>query len=404
MASFSNVPFDITEKIIDTLQDDLSALKSCSLTCQLLLPLCRKHMFQSLTLFSFPSQAVFVFAPPQWYHTRHPFPLLRNLLDSNPGIADYVQNLIYETGTSLKDSDQVLRILETFRRVQSLEVVGVSSDWDEMPPTLTGSISRIIQPSVTHLDIRVFGDVSITIFIPCVNLASLTLSAIYGTVVDIDKLKKISPGVVPQLQSFHFGNNCSRYVMCLVKARYRNDLPVLDFSNLRTLNVRVDNRLDLGAAQALTKVARMLETLHYTVRHFANGYKGLAASINPSSFSTLKRLYFHYYINHGAQDPLYGINDELKALSDFNVIEEIHLEITIDIEFPRNTSNEWGNLDSILAAGFPFLKTLTLSVTDFGFPTDGSEIIFLERLEKLPEEQFPLLSTNSRVVFKFTRV
>ncbi|TFK36393.1 hypothetical protein BDQ12DRAFT_590122, partial [Crucibulum laeve] len=353
MASFSNAPLEIITEIIDALQDDSSTLRSCSQTCLALLPLCRKYIFRSITLTCGPRPRV----QPRKYYRRGTITSFRKILDSDPVIADYVQNIIYRMGDcDIQNGDEMPRILGKLHRVRSFKIIGCSygdSDWNKMHRKLRESLSRIIQSSVTHLEMEHFRNLPITIFIPWVKLTSLTLKDIQSTIVNYKTRKNFSPELVPQLQSFNFGVDVSRYVMSLVEARRCKDLPVIDFSHLQTLVVKVADHSDREAVNALIKVTEMLENLHYEVNDFADGYKGLAASINPSSFSTLKRLYLHFHLRNHTQDPLCGIDVELKALSGLTVIEEIDLDATV------NTSNELGKLDSVLATGFPFLKQLT---------------------------------------------
>jgi hypothetical protein len=68
---------------------------------------------------------------------------------------------------------------------------------------------------------------------------------------------------IPQLQSFTFGVGAGGYAKELLKARRSNDLPVLDFSNIRTLNVNAKEHSDLVVMHALTRATKKLETLNY---------------------------------------------------------------------------------------------------------------------------------------------
>ena len=90
--SFSDTPLEVIEEIIDSLRDDSAALNACSQTCQSLLPLCRKYIFQTVVLQPRSQEAKLRGLPR--YVT-----LFGNLLDSNSQIADYVQNLIYRMET-----------------------------------------------------------------------------------------------------------------------------------------------------------------------------------------------------------------------------------------------------------------------------------------------------------------
>ena len=80
-----------------------------------------------------------------------------------------------------------------------------------------------------------------------------------------------------------------------------------------------------------------------------NGYAGLAASMNPSSLSTLRKLHFDFFIN---EDPLCGIDAELTCFSKPNVIEEIDLTVNVQNECQCTTDDQWGRLDAMFSTGF----------------------------------------------------
>ena len=127
---------------------------------------------------------------------------------------------------------------------------------------------------------------------------------------------------------------------------------------------------------------------------------GLTASMNSSSFSTLKKFHFELILNDDIQDPLCGSGAEMAAFSGHNVIEEIHLDILVQTDCQCTTDDRWGILDTVLATGFPRLSQVSLNITISVFSLDGT--ILQQKLNKLPEEQFPWLSKNSIVMFKFS--
>lgn len=132
-----------------------------------------------------------------------------------------------------------------------------------------------------------------------------------------------------------------------------------------------------------------------------DGFAGLAALINISSLSTLRRLRFEFDINDDIQDPLCGLCEELFALTGPNVIEEICLEAHVDTDHQCKTGDEWGRLDAVLANGFPKLYQVSLHIIIPVFSSYLSGIALQEKLNKLPEEQFPRLSENTIVIFDF---
>ena len=131
-----------------------------------------------------------------------------------------------------------------------------------------------------------------------------------------------------------------------------------------------------------------------------NGYAGLAASMNPSALSTIKKLQFDFFINNEKQDPLSGIDDEITFFSKHNVIEEIELDVNVQADCYCTAGDEWGRLDTMFLTGFPRLRQVSLNINICVWGSDG--LILQEWLQELPEEQFPWLSKNSTVMFKFS--
>jgi hypothetical protein len=259
MVSFSDSPLEVIEQVIDALQDDLSALKACSQTCLSLVPLCRKYLFRSIELTPRP------WSPPQLPPLPRKIVLFGHLLDSNPAIADYVQNLAYQPEIPDFEDDHAPRILERLHRVQFLQLIGLDMVWNTLRPRFREYLSNIIQsPSVTRLEISYVKNFPITTFIPCINLLHLTLTKLEGAVVESYEQENFASEVIPQLQSFSSGVGGGGYANALLKAKRSNGLPVLDFSNLRTLNVNVEGLSDLVVTHALIKATERLETLDYT--------------------------------------------------------------------------------------------------------------------------------------------
>ena len=126
--------------------------------------------------------------------------------------------------------------------------------------------------------------------------------------------------------------------------------------------------------------------------------RDLAASINPSSFSTLRSLYFCLVVDVRGyiHDPLSGICDEFAAISGHNAIEELDLEIEVCYD-SQNPDHWGGRLDDVLATGFPKLGRVSLHVSiNTSIYGDST---FVDRVKKL---QSSWLSKNSIVKFTFS--
>jgi hypothetical protein len=120
--------------------------------------------------------------------------------------------------------------------------------------------------------------------------------------------------------------------------------------------------------------------------YLTDGFTGLAASMNISSLSTLRRLRFAFGINDDIQDALCGLCEELGAFAGPNIIEEITLEVSVMTDCQCKTGDEWGGLDSVLANGFPKLYQVSLRIFIGVFSSYSNGIALQEKLKKLPEE------------------
>ncbi|EDR03592.1 uncharacterized protein LACBIDRAFT_331388 [Laccaria bicolor S238N-H82] len=345
MSSFADCPLEVIEVVIDLLRGYLDALKACSQTCTALLPLCRKYIFQSLILatsqrsgYSTPGTPsnVTVIRPKFWH-----------VLDTNPTISEYVYTLTYYIDTYDSLNDDVPRVLERLRHVRSFYLYGgiPKAGCKQAPQRFRDTLLRVVQSRfITCLKISV-DDFPITAFLACVNLTDLSISDIYFDSADVDEQEsstlifsnldlKVSDIRVPRLQVFAYEHAMSgQYAMRLLNAKCPNGGPMVDFTNVRTLCVYLEEDLDLTVVHALVNATNKLETLRYNLDNF-NGeygseYGSIAPSINKRSLSTLKRLHLSYdfEVHESATEFVCGICKELGILSGLpNVIEEIAIE------------------------------------------------------------------------------
>ena len=134
-----------------------------------------------------------------------------------------------------------------------------------------------------------------------------------------------------------------------------------------------------------------------------DGFRGLAASMNLASLPTLRKIEFEFDINDDIQDPLCGISAELRSFSGINKFEEIILRILVQTDCRCKTaSDQWGTLDAALATGFPMLKRVSVHIFISTFSSYSNGVALKEELDRLPEDQFPQLSTSLTVSFNFS--
>ena len=143
----------------------------------------------------------------------------------------------------------------------------------------------------------------------------------------------------------------------------------------------------------------LLELILITLVDRIDGCRDLAASINPSSFSTLRLLHFVVGVLEDIRDPLSGICEEFAAIVGHNVIKELNLAIRVHLGHLCENVDHWGSkLDDVLATGFPRLGRVFLHIMIYTASID-SDSILVDKLKKL---QFPWLSKNSIVGFNFS--
>ena len=256
MASYSDLPLEIIEEIIDALQDDLPTLQTCSQICSSLPPLCRKYIFRSIDLNRH--------SPAIGHHPGPPIGTIESftrLLDNNPGLSDYVQNLSYTIFPGdIADTD-VLRVLGRLHRLRCFRLSGWKVHyWNTMPPPFQSVLWRLIW-SVPRLELLGFCNFPMIALSHCLNLVDLSLTRMGSLAVEsYDEDPSASVRSIPQLRSFAVRFQCSDDSMRLL-------LPVLDFSNVQKLTVNIESSFDVTVAHAFIKATEKLETLEYTGTH-----------------------------------------------------------------------------------------------------------------------------------------
>lgn len=103
----------------------------------------------------------------------------------------------------------------------------------------------------------------------------------------------------------------------------------------------------------------------------------------------------------GSVDPLAGLCNELEDMKNKNIIETITIGVSIDIDSDCRRGDEWGRLDTALAQpGWPKLQRVLLKIVVWSYERADDE---LERaLKKLPQTQFPNLSSSKSPSFEFS--
>ena len=118
---------------------------------------------------------------------------------------------------------------------------------------------------------------------------------------------------------------------------------------------------------------------------------------------TLKHIILNFNVDVDDVDPLFGISSELEAMRIKNVIETVTIRILFQTDVDCRQGDDWGRLDEVLTtSGWFSLKRVSLTVEFASYGRSDEDDELLEAaLRKLPETQFPRLSSSSSVSFDF---
>jgi hypothetical protein len=127
----------------------------------------------------------------------------------------------------------------------------------------------------------------------------------------------------------------------------------------------------------------------------------LADMLKPS-MQTLKNIVLTIHVDDEDVDPLFGIPSDFEVMRTKNMIIET-VTINIMVEAATDTGcrrDEWGRLDKVLTApGWFSLKRVSFAIEITCFLAKEDELYVA--LRKLPETQFPRLSSSNSVTFDF---
>ena len=97
-------------------------------------------------------------------------------------------------------------------------------------------------------------------------------------------------------------------------------------------------------------------------------------------------------------DPLFDLPSEFEDMRTENIIETLTILVEMDARCRQGDS--WCRLDEVLTApGWFSLKRFSLAIKIIDYSKSGNELEVT--LRKLPETQFPRLSSSNSVSFKF---
>jgi len=114
---------------------------------------------------------------------------------------------------------------------------------------------------------------------------------------------------------------------------------------------------------------------------------------------TLKHIVITIRVDEVDDDPLFGIPSDLEDIRSKNVIESVTIEIRVGMDTSCSQGDAWGRLDEVFTTpGWFALKRVSLAIRVPRYHS-GNELEVA--LRRLPETQFPRLSTSNLVSFDF---
>ena len=126
---------------------------------------------------------------------------------------------------------------------------------------------------------------------------------------------------------------------------------------------------------------------------------GLGASLAINAYRTLKLLQVRVIVVGDDDDPLCGLNRELRVIAGNNILEKLDLEVWVKTDVPcRTDSKDWHTFDSVLTdpGAFPVLRRVSVK-----FRWYTTDMLNQDRLESVKENNFPRLVESKTVEFTF---
>ena len=255
----SILPLEIEELILNILSENdkgHSTLKTCSLVCQAFLPICRKHIFESIFLHSYTNSAT----------------NFGRLLRETPEIADYIRQLEFTIDVAVF---AIPSFQESLKRISRLEFLRVQPCHSAIPlPTLNWCniqvrpllLHLLHLPTLTHFKLNNFNDFVVSDLIPCVNLKHFDIRCM--TVAAENTFPATLPEHSIKLNKLVALSGSSSTIMKLCTDRRPDGQPIIDFGSLSKITVDINKSNEGEAAQELFRHCRVLTNAYITCKWY----------------------------------------------------------------------------------------------------------------------------------------
>ena len=423
----STLPFDVLQDIVESLSQprtiDRETLFKLSLTCRSLLPLCRKHIFSTISL----QPRSFDKNDP----AKRPWPPNQNILyisitnmelltTSSPSVVDWVRTFHLGLNAANVHDAGLVHLLDKFSFLESLFLTILFNQlyWANLPFPLQTALARIIKlQSVTSLSLSNLGTIPLSSILPLSNVTHLNVASCGFSLPDPNH--EWGSNTAPsQLTNFCIQRGFSS-VLPLLEARYPNGFPVVDHSGLTLFSLQLQSDCEEYSAATFLAKLTSLQSLDMsspgagkplplrstpfngplTYARTGGGYVSMANIMNrvhPQSAERLKVLWFQ--TNLGNIYPLSDVDSlPTTVLQSMPVMKSIlNLGITMNIISPAKVEvliQDFSKLDALLAS--PQYATLTVVYIFLYFigPTSLSRA----ELDAIPSIHMKRLSRNPSI-------
>ncbi|KAJ7184771.1 hypothetical protein C8R46DRAFT_1208951 [Mycena filopes] len=139
----STVPYELIAAIVDELEDDRAALKSCSLVGRLFCSPSQRHLFHSMWLHRENWQFYTLVQQALQRGTTTPSGTMKKvsgLLSESPHLAAYVRDLTIDLPDSADEDIPLARILEAVPNLERFVISGLVVRWGDLSPPLSSAI------------------------------------------------------------------------------------------------------------------------------------------------------------------------------------------------------------------------------------------------------------------------
>ncbi|KAF8150742.1 hypothetical protein B0H34DRAFT_801670 [Crassisporium funariophilum] len=378
MSSTLPVPTEIVDIIVNILiKEDWRLLKTCSLVCRTFLHVCRRHLFSTITI----------------SRRRLTPATFTQLLSAYPYIVNHVRKLEYCIPAYPQFNEATMatlpRLLRTLERLQRLDISSVdraegSLDWANLESSMRTALLELMRlPTLTELRIGNIQNFPMSNLDRCITVTQLN---VYGFTTTHAAEEWLLPSQHSPLRQSAFTGSKPRVANLQVG---RRTLPAL-----KSLGLTIANQNDIAFASSFANHIAGLErldlsvncTIHSSDHPEYSSYESPMSLLELGSFGfiasnshTLKTIILNFNIdddNGHWNDPLFGLCDELEAMSAKDVLESLVIKVKFGLEAECNTSEgPWEQLGSILSRPeWSALQVVSLSfkVLYEGRPRNGN--------------------------------